>query len=491
MSVSYHTGWEHGVDPVTRGGGLANTVVGTPIVVSTASPPYGTYSLACDAVSATTEYIFSPTFTAQAQGSIRFRFKCSAAPSASQDMFQIRLGGSVFCLVQCNSAGALKTTFVGGTGPVAGANVAATPGAWHLVDLYLDASTTSYLAKLTVDGVANASNATTTGAAAGSFTAVDLGKVSSETLVTSRIFYYDDLIVTTTASDYPLGDGKGIWRSLGSDGLHQPEFPDCFSGTTSYTALDRTPFTSTLNSAGTEAIAQNDSSSPHNLHYLQFKISPTPETNSAKAVTCLVGYGGADATANNGTTRVRNADGTLTTVYAGDMSETSMFFRKAVVTKPLSWTPLEVDNLVAEIGLSSSVANPPIWQEIGFELDYSIGIQEDAGQGTITVTGSGVESYHWGGDLPGTLQGVWQPYETYFKPSRLIKAPVIPAGLFVDAMSGTIRLSGSGIEDYTPPVQHIRGTLVDAFTSGGMLTLIISLEQGTLTISTPNRGPLT
>jgi hypothetical protein len=67
--------------------------------------------------------------------------------------------------------------------------------------------------------------------------------------------------------------------------------------------------------------------------------------------------------ANDGTTRIVDSAGTtLTDIYAGDMSETSLHYRRAIITAPGGgWTAANFNGLKARVGLSSDVIDVPRW----------------------------------------------------------------------------------------------------------------------------------
>jgi hypothetical protein len=132
--------------------------------------------------------------------------------------------------------------------------------------------------------------------------------------------HYDDVSVSASAGDYPLREGRIL--GYGPDGAGTHATPASFQnndGTavdaTTPGRLDERPLTSTADYAKQVTAGAGA--------FLELTLENTGEASAPAGVSALVAYHAAGTTANNGETRVVRQDGTPSSVYAGDMSETS------------------------------------------------------------------------------------------------------------------------------------------------------------------------
>ena len=84
-------------------------------------------------------------------------------------------------------------------------------GTWHVIDVKMDVSGATHRADWRVDGVAQ--TATTRAAAASSLNSIYWGSFAAATFTAN----YDDIAVSMTAADYPLGSGRVL--ALRPDGM--------------------------------------------------------------------------------------------------------------------------------------------------------------------------------------------------------------------------------------------------------------------------------
>jgi hypothetical protein len=387
----FNTGFEHGLYSES-GGGLFGVHLGNVPVVQFTTKHTGTYALQCDAVTGLACAMRTPTFASQTRLSIRFWYFYSAAPSTSIEVTETALFTNTWMVCQLHASGQLQLGWIGGTSPVSGSAVSISAGAWHLVEITFDGNTTSYTARLKVDGV-TATDATLTGGGVAAITNTIFGVSNAKTLADTRNTYFDDCIVGSASgiTDF-WGDGKGIIVHPGADGSHSvltagfidgdtkttPNFTN--STTTAWTFLDKFPWVtarSTTNNVSCQTHA--------NGAFLEIAPDtaqvPSGEQN-ANAVRALLSYSSVTATANGGSaTVVRNSAGAQTDIFGNfttgvDMSETTNFFKGAMVTKPAGeWTETEIQAVRWRIGRASNstdVSPRPTWQALALEIDYPV-----------------------------------------------------------------------------------------------------------------------
>jgi hypothetical protein len=260
------------------------------------------------------------------------------------------------------------------------ATVPMTPLAWHLVEIRYDVasgapygSTTTHKVDWSIDGVPQ------TQVTLGSVPSTFINEITWGTTFTGDAFAanYDDLMLSQTAGDYPLGGGR-ILR-LGpndSNGPHSgvQNFKDVDNGVasdigpTTWQGLTDVPF-----SVPGRHIAQIANSS---ASYVQLGFDDTAEP-CIRAVSGWVAWDPQNTKFdNNGTTKV--VDGSIASViWSGYMSYTSTqpWIRTAMVSPPtdtgVGWTPDRVNGLVARVGYSTDTSPRPWWDALMLEYEAS------------------------------------------------------------------------------------------------------------------------
>jgi hypothetical protein len=255
------------------------------------------------------------------------------------------------------------------------ATVPVTPGDWHLIEVRYDVASgapyganTTHKADWRVDGVdepqVTLANRPST----------YVNEVTWGTTFTPDAFAanYDDLLLSQTASNYPIGDGR-ILR-LGpndSSGPHSgvQNFKDVENGVasdigpTTWMGLTDVPF-----AVPGRHIAQINNSS---TSYVQLGFDDTVEP-CIRAVAGWVAWDPQNTRLdNNGTTKV--VDGSSERViFSGKMSYTSTqpWIRTSIV-QPSSgnWTADEVNGLVARVGYSTDTSPRPWWDALMLEYE--------------------------------------------------------------------------------------------------------------------------
>jgi hypothetical protein len=285
------------------------------------------------------------------------RFAALPATDANILAFTTSVGGPQNGRITYKSGSArLAAAFEGGVEKVSTVPIAT--DTWYRVDVRLDASASTFTLDWQVNGT-NGLQATYAAGAAGAFTNVRLGTGAGFTYEC----FYDDVAVSTTSADYPLGDGKVVALRANSVATANANFSSQSGGTASFLQADDSPWGLT-----TDYIRQNGGA---NTDYIGLGLQDSSSTFNARAVRAIAGWHSEGTNANNGQTRFRRLDGTETTVKSGAMNQTSIQYSGAMLAAPGGgWTAAEVNGLVARVGYSSDVDSVPAWDAAMVEAEY-------------------------------------------------------------------------------------------------------------------------
>ena len=354
-SAVWMTGMEHGVVS-TNGASLFNYAVGA--TADSATKRTGSYSLRL-APSAGVAAYAGPTIAGTA-GVMRFAMRLPSLPGA--DVAQLAMlystTGSALQLGYRASDQKLTLSWAG-TDLVASTTTIAA-GTWYVIDIRGNVAASPRVGNWAINGVAQPTSshveAATTFAVAlfGSFNATDVYTA-----------HYDDISVSSTAADYPIGDGR--IKALSPDGVSTHSNPANFShdggaaiDATSWNRLDDVPMTSTA-----DAVQQTTNSG---TSYLGFTFA-NPADSCVRAVSAVVAYRSSGNAANNGKTSI--FDGAVErAIYSGDMSDTSLFYKSAVIDPDTApWTQSAVNGLISRVGFSTDVNPIPMWDALMLEYE--------------------------------------------------------------------------------------------------------------------------
>jgi len=184
--------------------------------------------------------------------------------------------------------------------------ISITTGVWYRIDIYLDVSANPWVNKVKVDGVDcgdyNRATAATT------LTSILLGYATAANARTFDAFF-DDIIVSETLADYPIGAGHVNHFVPTADGTHNvigaSDFERSGTGTditnattTAYQLIDDVPLKSGVVSEYINLIAP-----PNATDYVEVVFGPAPgistPTAAPRAVEALVAYASTSAGTNN------------------------------------------------------------------------------------------------------------------------------------------------------------------------------------------------
>jgi hypothetical protein len=346
------TGFEHGFVSASGGGQFDTlaTAGGTPTADQTAVRS-GSYSLRI----ATTGGGASNAQRTLSGSTVvaRFGINLASLPSAGVNLAFVDAGTDLI-LGYDNATQKLQLS-IGGASQLSSNAVQA--GTWYLVEFRFVINALSSVADWRINGTAQTQVSATT--VLSSVTAIGFGSTVSGNVFTAN---YDDILVSSTGSHYPFGDGK-ILR-LGPDATTYPvtNFQD-HDGTAldenSWQNIDDLPMTST-----SDYIKQTASAG---TSYVQASFSDTQRC--IKAVSATLAFSQTTAGTNNGKTSILDG-ATERIVYSGNMDATALTYKSAVIASASSpWTQSAINGIVARIGYSTDVIPEPQWHAVGLEFE--------------------------------------------------------------------------------------------------------------------------
>jgi hypothetical protein len=251
-----------------------------------------------------------------------------------------------------------------GTNTVATSATTVSAATWYLIDLKVDVASNPRTAAWRVDGAAQ-----TTASAAESATTISALTVGSFTAADVFTSHYDDLVASTVADAYPIGDGRVLALAPNASPLAGHSGATAFQteanaaiDANAYSRLAEVPLTSTSDYLKQVTSAGNS--------YLQVGFADTTST-CINGVSALVALHAAGTSTNAATTRVLDG-ATSTVVHTGSISSSSIVYKSAVVTPASStWSATALNGIVARIGYSNDVNPVPYWDAIQLEYDGS------------------------------------------------------------------------------------------------------------------------
>jgi len=202
--------------------------------------------------------------------------------------------------------------------------------------------------------------------------------------------YYDDVMVSSTSADYPLGDIKITALKPNGMGTNSPATPNAFfkndDGTdvnaTSWQRVDELPITGT-----TDFIKQISKSTGG--EYVELAFADTTETcvRGASLVSSLRAVSGAPTAAVNSVTNGFNY-----TIWSGALSTTQSYAQGVLSQNSLNpgtgpWTQAIINGVTARFGMSGNASGSKVdaLDSIILELAYRSVVASPA---TITIAGS-------------------------------------------------------------------------------------------------------
>lgn len=370
------------------GGGLATTVANpSAFTHDTGIKRSGSYSLKCvqDGVNASR---ISKTITGTRMLVGSFYFYSAAAPGTASVFFDGASGPRP--QFRINTDGTISALFNGGTAQTKTGSVC--DSTWHRIDFRADTSVTNaFTLDWQVDAVAQTQ--ATRALTAADNTTFQIGTAGTAPNLT---FYVDDLVMSATSGDYPIGEHSVFAIKPSSDGthnagtntiednagndIHSVNFPanplvDNWPPDTSVYVRQATADTT----AYAEVNFANVDASMTTFWDAQALVAFTASASTANEGATIVSYDGfSTSTEVYGTPSARtNYTTSTTTALNYKVSNTSTV--QGVITRPGGgWTSTELNALQARIGYSNDVTGNPRWH--GLIVQYA---------GTVSGGGGG------------------------------------------------------------------------------------------------------
>jgi hypothetical protein len=342
--------------------GGANTAQ---LLADTAVARYGTYSLKVSPNGVAT-YIQSLFSAQNTTGTVRFAVRLASLPSADVQLMSIGAlsGGQPLQLMYHTATQKLALQFSGSASVESSGTVSATT--WYFIEIKEDMSTTTWSANWRVNSVDQSARTLAVGAT-GKLWTFNLGTLAAATYTAN----YDDAAVSSTAADYPLGDGKVLILRPTGMGTHNTsgnfQNNDATAiNSTSYQRLDETPMITS-----TDYIKQVTALS---TAYIEITMADTTET-CVRLVQGDLLYDPLNSNqANNGKTSIFDGS-TESVVYSGGMSGTTTNQYLIVGMAPptgTTWSPTELNGLVMRIGYSTDASPNPQWHALAIEYEVPL-----------------------------------------------------------------------------------------------------------------------
>jgi len=420
MTPVYVEGFEHGVISAS-GGGLFSAVTNAPTADATIKRTGG-YSMRCYKTAAAACFVSLPTQPASQTYEVgRFYVRVDAAPSAATGLLRWDTAGAVSFYIGLSTARVINASIVGGTqqnGPTLELNT------WYRIDFRLYCGGATYTIDWQVEG--SAQTQATLGSQAASTFSTTTTRVGSSSSCTHD-FYFDDVVISNTTGDYPIGPGGVVGLSPNaagasnlSTGIEDNGSVDVDDTTNpANIELDDVPFN------GADYIKQVGVAS---TNYAAVAFADTAETTIHGAQAFLAYTSAAASPANSASAKIYDEDGVETDIFTGDMSESSAFYKSAICRTPTGgWDTAAVNALQGRVGYATDYAPVPYWQCLMIQVAYGTGGESHSGSSSVSGGGA-IEA-------TGTKGG---------KGSSTISALGAIATLGFAAMFGLSSISGGG-----------------------------------------------
>lgn len=267
--------------------------------------------------------------------------------------------------------------------------VAVTTGQWYLIEMRSDTSGGSKVIDVRVDGVDCAQYTHGTGGATPTKLAIGVNGIS-----TTADVFFDDILISQTSADYPIGAGHVLSFIPAGDGTHNVAGANDFertltgtditnSTTDAYTLIDDRPLPTTA----VDFI--NGIAPPNATDYVEWTYEQSSESTAPRFVDVIlvVHDAGGAGTCSYSVTLRRNTGGASDDIFNGtqNVGATITYRRKAYATAPggATWTTAIFNDLRSRFLVADASPDPYI-DAIMLETEFS-----DASGSTFTVNVSG------------------------------------------------------------------------------------------------------
>lgn len=448
------TGFEYGIQsPNANGGGLFNFVASPSPNVEIVSTEHktGTYALKLNPDGTQDAYVRKTLSSNTVVG--RHYFKVETNPAASSILV------SMTCTTSANTPRIYLNPSTNVVELRAGTTVIATgssytTGVWYCLDWSVDVSANPWQLKAKINGGTEFSGSSAQ--AADTITGYQIGTSSTAAWVS----YVDDVVVSYTLADYPIGEGGTEILLPTSDGTHnagtnimENQAGADIGVVTAYDLIDDIPMTTATTyirqaAVGTGNYATinfgNITATHSGIIGAMAVLAYTSETTSANTAGCIVSK---DSFSTS--TTVHGATGALADYSEG--ATNNLYYKSVIVAGAVDDTT--VNALAARMGYAGDATPDPYWVNLAVEVAYTVStgivgtLNKTLGSLTETITGTVVTS----GITNKTL------------------------GSLTETLSGTVLVSSTTNKTLGSLTETINTTvLIQTFTSKTLGSLVLS-----------------
>lgn len=271
-----------------------------------------------------------------------------------------------------------------------------TTGTWYRLDFRFDVSGTTRTSQLSVNGT----DAGTAGSAATASTlnSVRIG-INTFSTTANGTHFIDDIILSTTTADFPIGASGVVGLSPNQDGTHNFNLAGDFKytnttnvavgATDTWTHVDAVPLTQITDFLAVVGAA--------NTEYLEWRFAASPsDVATINGVEVVSSHHSASTTANKETMRLIDGASSSDVFTDTDFSQTTICYNsKQYATKPSTgaWTKTTLDAVKVRWNSSFGTVDEspvPFIDGVILEADYVAQATNPSATDTLTVSESTV-----------------------------------------------------------------------------------------------------
>lgn len=381
------TGFEHGATPTANGAGLFVGIIGSPSIQSSVKNT-GLYAIQFNNASAVASYVEKSLGGNQTNVVGRLYFRYDTLPGVRAEI--VMHAGSAMSgpRIMLNPANSKVYVAFGATGGIA-SNMTISLGQWYRLEWRVIVSGTT----ATIDWKIDETDQTQL------IDTVPVGGVVTNTRLgfntaTTGNLYIDDVVLSTTPADYPIGPGGTQLRQPSADGTHVPgtnviedQAGNDIGAVTAYDKLNSVPASAAtyIRQAATGAgnyaeVLIEDLTDAHSAVIgAQAILAYTSATTSSNKAACIISK---DDFATF--TPVWGAPGTGLTADYSDGATTNLYYKSAVIQDVADDTT--ANNLKARLGYSDDASPNPYWVDLFVEVAYTTST-EASSSASVSLTG--------------------------------------------------------------------------------------------------------
>lgn len=282
--------------------------------------------------------------------------------------------GAFFKQSDSNIYAGTSTANLGATG------VSVTTGVTYYIDVRVNTTANPWLIDVSVNGSACGQRSTASAADTGAQSVV-LGFTGAVTASAK----FDDVILSTTSGDYPIGDGKVLGFVPNADGTHTATTTTIVKGTAAsptgggnvagatdvFNWVNARP----IGGGATDATRLVNQQTVGTTLYAEVDFEPTTEVNAPRAVEVLTADQQA-STAVGGFSTKLNDNGTedviITRSAAGVVTDRFVTKQYATMVGGGAWTLIRFNALKARFGYSGDATPDQYWRGIMIEAEFAV-----------------------------------------------------------------------------------------------------------------------